>query len=99
MKVRPTRPKDPGPIEKLDLPDGLTYPDNGHTMLSRLVQLGMASEQPTRVGEAIMDRGKQTGVRNFNEFVLTPWGKQFMRAATPPSPRAPDDEEMSSTSA
>ncbi|MFK4657158.1 DUF4393 domain-containing protein [Bradyrhizobium japonicum] len=76
---------EPGPIEKIDLPDGLAYPDNGHTMVSRLVQLGMASEQPTRAGEAIMDRGKQTGLRNFNEFVLTPWGRQFMRAAAPPA--------------
>ncbi|MET4846376.1 hypothetical protein ABIF62_006871 [Bradyrhizobium japonicum] len=74
MKVRPTRPKDPGPIEKLDLPDGLTYPDNGHTMLCRLVQLGMASEQPTRVGEAIMER-QTDGRAQFQRVCADAMGK------------------------
>ncbi|WP_161500058.1 DUF4393 domain-containing protein [Bradyrhizobium sp. AC87j1] len=70
-------------IEKLDLPDGLAHPENGHTSLTRLVQLGLISEQPVRAGDPIITDGKQTGLRTFSEYFLTPWGKQFMRAAAP----------------
>lgn len=68
--------------EALTVPNGLAYPHNGHVSLSRLVQLGLVGEQPTRAGEPIA-AGAQTGLRTHNEFFLTPWGKQFMRAAAP----------------
>jgi len=68
----------------------LAYPGNCRVYLEHLRQLGLIdfdatrTPKPERILETEAGATYQIGVRNFGEYVLSEWGRLFMRAVTRP---------------
>lgn len=74
---------DPSVTEELAKPDGLDFPENALMYYQHLQQMGLVDASATRSPETLMQGGVQIGIRNFGEYLLSNWGRQFIRACMP----------------